>query len=183
MQYKTIDATTQKDLDDAAEEFLAAARKYREFLKRNYRDRLAGVMILKSSGMETLIYTESEKYAQQIDALTFDWNKDKFVLERQDQEQMLSAASNTSYSSIDHRRPYFDSTQPVDVDAVKRANVGSHYYPGAEGGAISFYTSDCEHGCGCWCGLSRSGGPDGADPLGVCPNNRAAEPKPRGPNS
>lgn len=30
-------------------------------------------------------------------------------------------------------------------------------------------TSDCKHGCGCWAGPSRSGGPDGVDPLGDCP--------------
>jgi len=30
-------------------------------------------------------------------------------------------------------------------------------------------TSDCSHGCGCWAGPSRSGGP--VDPLGPCPQN------------
>jgi hypothetical protein len=32
-------------------------------------------------------------------------------------------------------------------------------------------TSDCGHGCGCWTGPYRSGGPDGVDPLGICPNH------------
>lgn len=32
-------------------------------------------------------------------------------------------------------------------------------------------TSDCEYGCGCWMGPTRSGGPTGLDPGGVCPKN------------
>ncbi len=51
-------------------------------------------------------------------------------------------------------------------------NVGRHYYPGCEAeGVADFYTSDCAHGCGCWMGGSRSGGPDGVDPFGDCPKN------------
>jgi hypothetical protein len=30
-------------------------------------------------------------------------------------------------------------------------------------------TQDCTHGCGCWAGPSRSGGP--VDPFGLCPSN------------
>ena len=30
-------------------------------------------------------------------------------------------------------------------------------------------TSDCSHGCGCWAGPTRSGGP--VNPLGPCPLN------------
>jgi hypothetical protein len=36
-------------------------------------------------------------------------------------------------------------------------------------------TSDCANGCGCWAGPSRSGGPEGVDPLGACPNAKPAE--------
>lgn len=32
-------------------------------------------------------------------------------------------------------------------------------------------TSNCAHGCKCWAGPSRSGGPLGLDPFGSCPNN------------
>jgi hypothetical protein len=32
-------------------------------------------------------------------------------------------------------------------------------------------TSNCKHGCGCWMGPTRSGGPTGLDPFGKCPNN------------
>ncbi len=32
-------------------------------------------------------------------------------------------------------------------------------------------SSDCAHGCGCWMGSSRSGGPVGLDPGGACPKN------------
>ena len=56
----------------------------------------------------------------------------------------------------------------------KDHNVGGHYYPGCA--TKDFYTSDCEYGCGCWMGQSRSGGPDGVDPFGPCPGNSAHEP-------
>ena len=32
-------------------------------------------------------------------------------------------------------------------------------------------TSDCHYRCGCWTGPCRSGGPQGIDPFGECPNN------------
>lgn len=32
-------------------------------------------------------------------------------------------------------------------------------------------TSDCQYGCGCWMGSSRSGGPAGLLEFGKCPNN------------
>lgn len=54
-----------------------------------------------------------------------------------------------------------------------RANSGGHFYPGCEGGIEDFFTSDCEHGCGCWMGNARSGGPNGVAPFGDCPNNPA----------
>lgn len=53
----------------------------------------------------------------------------------------------------------------------KRRNLGGHFYPGCEGSDDEFRTSDCEHQCGCWMGQSRSGGPNGVDPFGICPNN------------
>jgi len=44
---------------------------------------------------------------------------------------------------------------------------GGHKYAGD-----GWHTEDCGHGCGCWAGLSRSGGPIGLDPIaGECPNN------------
>ncbi|OGI29470.1 MAG: hypothetical protein A2288_01810 [Candidatus Moranbacteria bacterium RIFOXYA12_FULL_44_15] len=42
---------------------------------------------------------------------------------------------------------------------------GGHDYGNREG------TCDCKHGCGCWAGPSRSGGPVGLDPFGKCPSN------------
>ena len=42
---------------------------------------------------------------------------------------------------------------------------GGHKYADHEG------TSECEHGCGCWMGPFRSGGPTGLDPGGTCPKN------------
>lgn len=51
-----------------------------------------------------------------------------------------------------------------------------HDYPGAPGhdpqDPGECYTSDCAYQCGCW-GPSRSGGPDGVDPFGECPANKA----------
>lgn len=48
----------------------------------------------------------------------------------------------------------------------------NHHYPGVEAAdrGDDFFTSDCTYGCGCWMGASRSGGPDGVDPFGACPN-------------
>ncbi len=42
---------------------------------------------------------------------------------------------------------------------------GGHQYADHDG------ASDCKHGCGCWAGPSRSGGPAGIDPFGKCPKN------------
>lgn len=54
--------------------------------------------------------------------------------------------------------------------AKKRKYYGSHDYPGCRD-ENNFYTSDCAHGCDCWMGGSRSGGPDGVDPFGRCPKH------------
>ncbi len=42
---------------------------------------------------------------------------------------------------------------------------GGHKYADLDG------TSDCQYGCGCWMGPTRSGGPTGLDPSGRCPKN------------
>lgn len=55
-----------------------------------------------------------------------------------------------------------------------RKEYGPHKYAEHDG------TSDCKYGCGCWMGPSRSGGPDGLDPFGVCPGN-PKDGKPLGP--
>jgi hypothetical protein len=65
-------------LDAAVDELIAAARKYREYVKRHHRDRLAGVMFVLC-GHETVIYSESEKYGQQLLELTFSPTSDSFV--------------------------------------------------------------------------------------------------------
>lgn len=44
---------------------------------------------------------------------------------------------------------------------------GPHEYEDGPG------TYDCEYGCGCWRGPTRSGGPIGVDPRGECPKNPA----------
>lgn len=57
-----------------------------------------------------------------------------------------------------HIRPA-DTGKP-ELDPEK---FGSHKYPQKDG------THDCMHGCGCWMGPYRSGGP--VDPYGPCPEN------------
>jgi hypothetical protein len=46
---------------------------------------------------------------------------------------------------------------------MSEKEYGGHHYPNEDG------TSDCSHGCGCWMGPSRSGGPPNIDPFGKCP--------------
>jgi hypothetical protein len=51
-------------------------------------------------------------------------------------------------------------------NGAEHKEFGGHHYPAAPDA-----TSDCSHGCGCWAGPARSGGPPGLDPFGKCPNN------------
>lgn len=52
---------------------------------------------------------------------------------------------------------------------LNRRNCGGHYYPGiAPLGEM--FTSNCDY-CKCWMGPSRSGGPEGIDQFGDCPEN------------
>jgi hypothetical protein len=53
-------------LAEATAAFLEAGRRYREFLKRHYRDRLAGVVYVESEDGEMVLYTESQVYAGAI---------------------------------------------------------------------------------------------------------------------
>ena len=46
---------------------------------------------------------------------------------------------------------------------VDQTKFGPHKYADHDG------TSDCQYGCGCWMGPSRSGGP--VNPFGACPKN------------
>lgn len=54
---------------------------------------------------------------------------------------------------------------PNGRDHLKYEDFGNHEYAKHDG------TSDCAHGCGCWAGPARSGGPVGVDPFGKCPDN------------
>ena len=69
----------ESDLDKAAEELYNAVYKYREFLKRNYRDRLAGVIWLRR-GNEVVVFSENGKYTEQVCRLTWDSRGDSFSL-------------------------------------------------------------------------------------------------------
>jgi hypothetical protein len=67
------------DLDIAANELLSAWRKYREFVKRNYPERLHGVMIVRN-GNEIIVHSESAKYSEQVMRLTWNSTTDSFGL-------------------------------------------------------------------------------------------------------
>ena len=77
IELQTQEIEINSALNQAADELLAAWQKYREFIKRNYRDRLHGVMIVKR-GHEMILHSESEKYTNQIMGLTFDPKSDSF---------------------------------------------------------------------------------------------------------
>jgi hypothetical protein len=77
---KTQEIEVASDLDIAADELLAAWQKYRAFIKRNYPDRLFGVMIVKRGKHEMILHSESQKYTNQIMRLTFDPKSDSFGL-------------------------------------------------------------------------------------------------------
>lgn len=51
----------------------------------------------------------------------------------------------------------------MNTSNVDPKEFGPHKYADHDG------TSDCQYGCGCWMGPSRSGGK--VDPFGACPNN------------
>ena len=78
MAIETREVGDDAGLDAAMQELLNAAHKYREYVKRHNRDRLAGVLFVRV-GHELVIYSESEKYANQIFALGFDASRDSFV--------------------------------------------------------------------------------------------------------
>lgn len=55
-----------QELKEAAEKFLQAGRDYREFLKRNYKDRLYGVVYVESESGEMVLYSEASVYTNAI---------------------------------------------------------------------------------------------------------------------
>lgn len=72
-----MDAVEDEQLEKEIELLFQAARRYREFLKRNHRDRLAGVLIARN-GNSTILFSESERYSNQICNLIWDKNSDAF---------------------------------------------------------------------------------------------------------
>lgn len=58
----------------------------------------------------------------------------------------------------------------MGLPELEKLPEGKHRVGGPGGHIYDEHgTSDCANGCGCWAGPSRSGGPDGIDPLGACP--------------
>jgi hypothetical protein len=56
------------ELAEECNKFLEAARRYREFLKRHYKDRLFGVIYVESDSGELALYSEGQKYTEAIKA-------------------------------------------------------------------------------------------------------------------
>lgn len=57
---------TDDSLMEAATAFLEAGRKYREFLKRNNRDRLAGTIWVRATDGGMVLFTEIDRHANEI---------------------------------------------------------------------------------------------------------------------
>lgn len=76
---KTKSVEQGSSLDQAVDELFDAWHKYREFVKRHHRDRLAGVMIVRR-GTEMIVHSGNERYVNQVMRLTFDPNSDSFCL-------------------------------------------------------------------------------------------------------
>ena len=64
-------------LDAEIELFFHAANRYREYLKRNHREKLFGVIVVRRDN-STILFSESSKYSNQICNLIWDRNKDAF---------------------------------------------------------------------------------------------------------
>lgn len=77
---KTQEIEPGSDLDQAADKLLDAWHEYRQFVKRHYFERLAGVVIVRR-GNEIILHSESARYANQVLALTFDPTSDSFNLD------------------------------------------------------------------------------------------------------
>jgi hypothetical protein len=81
MDMKTV--VQGEGLDAAIDDLFSAVLKYREFLKRNHPDRLAGVLFVRR-GTDFLVYSESERYTQELLRLTWDargdsWSTTEYV--------------------------------------------------------------------------------------------------------
>ncbi len=77
---KMKDVDPGSGLDDALNELFAAVYKYREYVKRHHRDRLAGVMWIRK-GNELIAYSENARYTEQVCRLTWDSRGDSFSVE------------------------------------------------------------------------------------------------------
>lgn len=80
-----MDEVEDEQLEKEIELFFQAAYRYREFIKRNHRDRLAGVLIARS-GNSTILFSERAKYSNQICNLIWDKNSDAFNAIKEDEE-------------------------------------------------------------------------------------------------
>ena len=66
-------------LDAAAEAFVAAGRAYREAMKRHAPSHVGGVIFVTFESGECVVYSESERYARQIQTMSHDRFKDEIV--------------------------------------------------------------------------------------------------------
>jgi hypothetical protein len=81
-----IEIEPGSELDRAADAFFKAARAYREAMKSRAPTELGGVVFVRR-GHESVVYSQSERYTQQIAAMSFDRHKDEIVFSEAPEEE------------------------------------------------------------------------------------------------
>lgn len=66
MLMEDLPIDSDADFMEAATAFLVAGRKYRDFLKRNRRDRLAGTVWVRTTDGGMVLFTEMERHANEL---------------------------------------------------------------------------------------------------------------------
>ncbi len=81
------DIEVGSELEAAAHAFFNAAYEYREYIKRNHPEKLAGVLWVNNVGGECVMYSENPKYSEQIKRLTWTgFPTDEFTIQEEPYE-------------------------------------------------------------------------------------------------
>lgn len=72
-----MDEVEDEQLEKEIELLFEAAWRYREYLKKHHREKLCGVLIARH-GLATILFSESERYSNQICNLLYNKNTDAF---------------------------------------------------------------------------------------------------------
>lgn len=81
-----IEIERGSELDKAAEEFFAAAYRYRAAIKKHAPSQLGGVLWLRR-GVECVVYSEHEGYTRDIASMQHDRHLDKIVFAEADEPE------------------------------------------------------------------------------------------------